>query len=460
MVYLGMLMATDEGGIFSPNDAISEANMQKRPSRTIDWNPTIKHTFSLTIPPTVYPPREDTNLIAKRLIQLGPGRGRKFLEIGCGSGALCLIAASLGWNVHACDINPFAVAATRGNLEVNMQSGTVKEGGVGPEGFPFEGKFDLIIWNLPYIPAEEVSEVLGPMEEAALVDTDVIGLPHRFTSMISKCDLLATNGKILLLSRSGAISSSGDFALRKWDSITFEDGEELVLYCLWKPYEMAEKIFVEQTGSTNDDLLTKSGIGAHIYTPLQTSGKGRRNRKWESIERCYAGSWIVAEGSRIDPGLIQLAGGLAVLNTVSNSKLKLKWPNDILIEDRKLCGILVEGRTSQNSTTAVIGIGINLETENHTIDGNKISTLSEIGEFDLHELDRRLNCELASLLEERQDIPPIDFESIRSDVLNHIRLFGKPRYKGVVYDKFDLNDKGELVFDSIIIDDGEEVDWI
>ena len=455
-----MLMATDEGGIFSPSDAISEAEMLERPSRTINWNPTIKHTFSLTIPPTVYPPREDTNLMAKRLIQLGPGRGRKFLEIGCGSGALCLIAASLGWNVHACDINPFAVAATRGNLEVNMQSGNVKEGGVGPEGFPFQGKFDLIVWNLPYIPAEEVSQVLGPMEEAALVDTDLIGLPNRFTAMVSKGDLLAHNGKILLLSRPGAISRNGDFALRKWDSITFEDGEELVLYCIWKPYEMAEKMFVEKTGSTNDDLLIKSGIGTHIYTPLQTSGKGRRSRKWESIDGCYAGSWIVAEGSQINPGLIQLAGGLAVLNSVDNSRLKLKWPNDILIEDRKLCGILVEGRTSQNTTTAVIGIGINIQSKTNTIDGNKISTLSEIGKFDLHNLDRRLNCELASLLEERQDIPPVDFESIRSDVLNHIRLFGKPQYKGVVYEKFDLNEKGELIVDNATIDDGEEVDWI
>ena len=455
-----MLMATDEGGIFSPSDAISEAEMLERPSRTINWNPTIKHTFSLTIPPTVYPPREDTNLMAKRLIQLGPGRGRKFLEIGCGSGALCLIAASLGWNVHACDINPFAVAATRGNLEVNMQSGNVKEGGVGPEGFPFQGKFDLIVWNLPYIPAEEVSQVLGPMEEAALVDTDLIGLPNRFTAMVSKGDLLAHNGKILLLSRPGAISRNGDFALRKWDSITFEDGEELVLYCIWKPYEMAEKMFVEKTGSTNDDLLIKSGIGTHIYTPLQTSGKGRRSRKWESIDGCYAGSWIVAEGSQINPGLIQLAGGLAVLNSVDNSRLKLKWPNDILIEDRKLCGILVEGRTSQNTTTAVIGIGINIQSKTNTIDGNKISTLSEIGKFDLHKLDRRLNCELASLLEERQDIPPVDFESIRSDVLNHIRLFGKPQYKGVVYEKFDLNEKGELIVDNATIDDGEEVDWI
>ena len=455
-----MLMATDEGGIFSPSDAISEAKMLERPSRTINWNPTIKHSFSLTIPPTVYPPREDTNLMAKRLIQLGPGRGRKFLEIGCGSGALCLVAASLGWNVHACDINPFAVAATRGNLEVNMQAGNVKEGGVGPEGFPFDEKFDLIVWNLPYIPAGEVSEVLGPMEEAALIDTDLIGLPNRFTSMVSNCDLLAVNGKILLLSRPRAITCNGDFALRKWDSITFEDGEELALYCLWKPYEMAEKMFVEKTGSTNDDLLIKSGIGTHIYTPLQTSGKGRRSRKWESIDGCYAGSWIVAEGSQINPGLIQLAGGLAVLNSVNDSRLKLKWPNDILIENRKLCGILVEGRTSQNTTTAVIGIGINIQSKTRTIDGNQISTLSEIGKFDLHKLDRRLNCELASLLEERQDIPPVDFESIRSDVLNHIRLFGKPQYKGVVYEKFDLNEKGELIVDNATIDDGEEVDWI
>ena len=46
------------------------------------------------------------------------------------------------------------------------------------------------------------------------------------------------------------------------------------------------------------------------------------------------------------------------------------------------------------------------QSKTNTIDGNKISTLSEIGKFDLHKLDRRLNCELASLLEERQDIPP------------------------------------------------------
>ena len=38
--------------------------------------------------------------------------------------------------------------------------------------FRLEDKFDLIIWNLPYIPADEVNELLGPMEEAGLIDTD------------------------------------------------------------------------------------------------------------------------------------------------------------------------------------------------------------------------------------------------------------------------------------------------
>ena len=71
---------------------------------------------------------------------MGPGKGRKFLEIGCGSGALSILASSLGWNVHACDINPFAVAATRGNMAKNLQNGIVKEGGIGPDKFPFEGQ--------------------------------------------------------------------------------------------------------------------------------------------------------------------------------------------------------------------------------------------------------------------------------------------------------------------------------
>ena len=127
-------------GIFSPEDTSEEVERLDRPSKTMSWSPIDEYRFEITIPPTVYPPREDTDLLATRLIHLGPGRGKKFLEIGCGSGALSLLASSLGWKVSACDINPFAVVACKGNLESHNLRGTIREGGVGPEDFPFDDK--------------------------------------------------------------------------------------------------------------------------------------------------------------------------------------------------------------------------------------------------------------------------------------------------------------------------------
>ena len=452
-------MAKGEGGIFTPEDVQSEVDRQKRPPRTLEWKPNPTQCIELTIPPTVYPPREDTDLLANRLIQLGPGKGRKFLEIGCGSGALSILASSLGWNVHACDVNPFAVAATRGNMATNLQTGTIKEGGIGPDGFPFEGKFDLIIWNLPYIPADEANELLGPMEEAGLIDTDTKGLQSRFRSLVVKNNLLATNGRMLLLGRTGSVGACDNFAVRDWDTLEFDDGESLTIFCLWKPWETAENIFVQRTGSTNDDLFHKSGVGTHISTPLQTSGKGRRDRKWDSIEGCYAGSWIVAEDTEVNPGLLQLSGGLAVIKSIQDDRLKLKWPNDILIDERKLCGVLVEGKSSQNSSKVVLGIGINLYASNKVIDGREISTLDEIVKLDFQQIDRRLNSELSSLIEERDDIPPVNFDSIRTEILNHMKLLGKPSYREVVYENFELNERGELVLGDNIIDEGEDITW-
>ena len=216
-----------------------------------------------------------------------------------------------------------------------------------------------------------------------------------------KNNLLATNGKMLLLGRSGSIEASEDFAVRDWDTLKFDDGESLTIFCLWKPWENAENIFVQSTGSTNDDLFHKSGVGTHIATPLQTSGKGRRDRIWHSIEGSYAGSWIVAEDANVNPGLLQLSGGLAVIRTIQSNRLKLKWPNDILIDGRKLSGVLVEGKSSQDTTKVVLGIGINLQASNKIIDGKEIGTLDEIEKLDFHQIDRRLNSELSSLIEKR-----------------------------------------------------------
>ena len=449
----------NKDGVFSPEDTSQEVARLDRPSNIISWTPDGNYEFKLTIPPTVYPPREDTELLARRIINLGPGRGRNFLEIGCGSGAISLLASSLGWKVSACDINPFAVVATKGNLESHGLDGQIKEGGVGPEEFPFSDKFDLIIWNLPYIPVTEVNDVLGPMEEAALLDTDEKGLANRLVDCIIDNQLLAMNGKILVLGRNNLYIEKNIFSVRKWDVIDFEDGEKLAIHCLWRPFENAVNKYVERTGSTNDDVMEFSGIGSHVYSSWQDSGRGRRNRKWHSIEKSYAGSWVIAEGVDINPGLIQLAGGLAFLNSIEDNRLKLKWPNDILYENRKICGILVEGRSMGNETKVIIGVGINLKGD-EKFEEFEIASLDEISNISHDIIDTRLNIELSSLLEEKEGIPPVDFEGIKKQVHDLMLDFGRPMVKGKIYQKFELNGRGELVLEGLIVDDGEEVEWV
>ena len=449
----------NKDGVFSPEDTSQEVARLDRPSNIISWTPNVNYEFKLTIPPTVYPPREDTELLARRIINLGPGGGRNFLEIGCGSGAISLLASSLGWKVSACDINPFAVVATKGNLESHGLDGQIKEGGVGPEEFPFSDKFDLIIWNLPYIPVTEVNDVLGPMEEAALLDTDEKGLANRLVDCIIGNQLLAMNGKILILGRNNLYIEKNIFSVRKWDVIDFEDGEKLAIHCLWRPFENAVNKYVERTGSTNDDVMEFSGIGSHVYSSWQDSGRGRRNRKWHSIEKSYAGSWVISEGVDINPGLIQLAGGLAFLNSIEDNRLKLKWPNDILYENRKICGILVEGRSMGMETKVIIGVGINLKGD-EKFEDFEIASLDEISNISHDIIDTRLNIELSSLLEEKEGIPPVDFEGIKKRVHDLMLDFGRPMFKGKIYQKFELNGRGELVLDGVVVLDGEEVEWI
>jgi len=263
----------------------------------------------------------------------------------------------------------------------------------------------------------------------------------------------------MILGRDNLQFNNNIFAKRKWDEISFEDDEKLVIYCLWKPFENATNKYVERTGSTNDDLMSFSGIGSHISTSWQDSGRGRRNRKWHSIEESYAGSWIVAEGTNINPGLIQLSGGLAVQKSINDLRLKLKWPNDILYEGRKLCGVLVEGKSIGSETKVIIGIGINLK-GGVNLEEFEIASLEEISDLTFEEIDTRLNIELSSLLEEKENIPPVDFEDIRKQVHDFMLDYAKPKFEGKIYERFELNNRGELVLDGKIVDDGDGVEWI
>jgi len=128
---------------------------------------------------------------------------------------------------------------------------------------------------------------------------------------------------------------------------------------------------VDQTGSTNEDLLQRARQGAPHglvrVAEIQTAGRGRRQRKWFSAPGgtlTFSLLWNFANGADALSGL-PLAVGVSLarsLEAVGLQGVALKWPNDILWRQRKLGGILIETTAPASiGVSAVIGIGLNLQ---------------------------------------------------------------------------------------------------
>lgn len=111
------------------------------------------------------------------------------------------------------------------------------------------------------------------------------------------------------------------------------------------------------------EALNKTPEGTAIIAEQQTSGHGRLKRSWQTPEGNVAVSVILYPPREQMHSLIMLAG-LAVLNSIhATTRLVccLKWPNDILIHNKKVCGILIETKTKLNILDyAILGIGINV----------------------------------------------------------------------------------------------------
>ena len=102
---------------------------------------------------------------------------------------------------------------------------------------------------------------------------------------------------------------------------------------------------------------------------------------------------------------------------------------------------------------------MNLKTAIHDSD-LEVAFLDEIYEIEFEEFDRRLHCELASLLEFSDDLPPVRLGVIRNQVLEEMKSLGLPKYNGTVFKDFDLNERGELLLGEDVIDDGEYITWV
>ena len=132
--------------------------------------------------------------------------------------------------------------------------------------------------------------------------------------------------------------------------------------------------------STNERALTWAQTdapeGSTVVTDHQTAGRGRHGRCWESEAGQNLTFSVVlrpsaSEGSTRLPlrphrlGLLALASGLAVCETVAEvipaGTPRLKWPNDVLLDNSKCCGILIESAASATTLgPVVVGIGLNV----------------------------------------------------------------------------------------------------
>ncbi|SDD83719.1 biotin--[acetyl-CoA-carboxylase] ligase [Auraticoccus monumenti] len=128
---------------------------------------------------------------------------------------------------------------------------------------------------------------------------------------------------------------------------------------------------VGSTGSTNADLAAavRAG-GARVGTVrlawYQTSGRGRLDRRWEAPPGSMAAVSVLVDATAVAPdrlpwlSLVTGLGVVAGVGAATGLRPELKWPNDVLLDGRKLCGILAERVDGPEGARVVLGLGLNL----------------------------------------------------------------------------------------------------
>lgn len=129
--------------------------------------------------------------------------------------------------------------------------------------------------------------------------------------------------------------------------------------------------YFDRVGSTNDEAAQWTSRAAPdlalVVADEQTSGRGQAGRNWYTPQGSALAFSIVVYPTLGDSGSVSrmtALGALAVCDTLKNRyhlPAKIKWPNDVLLEDKKVAGVLVEAQwTGDRLGSLILGIGINV----------------------------------------------------------------------------------------------------
>lgn len=136
--------------------------------------------------------------------------------------------------------------------------------------------------------------------------------------------------------------------------------------------------FFEEVGSTSDLAKMAGEEGKVAFSCFcankQTKGRGRQGRTWFTLgEESLAFSFVVYEGSYVLPHVVSLSL-VKVIRKLTSVNVKIKWPNDLVVDGKKLCGILVE-KFNSDTPFYVVGIGLNI----FKPEINKLAELTDVG---------------------------------------------------------------------------------
>ncbi len=141
----------------------------------------------------------------------------------------------------------------------------------------------------------------------------------------------------------------------------------------WMKLAGMKVLVLEETGSTNDDAKTLSAQIADefvIWAKHQNAGRGREDRQWQAAKgSSLTFTYVIHPTDKEKEFINQFTalGALALTDVLSSAyelDAEIKWPNDVLIEGKKVSGILTEISWSGSSIeTIILGIGVNLKEE-------------------------------------------------------------------------------------------------
>lgn len=170
---------------------------------------------------------------------------------------------------------------------------------------------------------------------------------------------------------------------------------------------MSHIIHLEECFSTNDEILTllNDDESTAIFTFNQTKGRGQYGNEWRVIPNQNLAYSIAIKTSKINISDTSLNYYTAIivrdfLANLTNAKAKIKWPNDVILNGKKVCGILLEKKKVNHQEFYILGIGINILQEDFSHIPKAGSVLTTTGlSFDLTEFVNQFHQSVISRLE-------------------------------------------------------------